>query len=282
LLFGNLYLSDTHMGIFGSTVSFFDTLFPFQHREVTMQAELFELLKTVLKARRMTYADLAEQLGLSEPTIKRIFAERDCKLSRMNEICSALGLTIDDLVAEANRIDVQPTQLTDRQEARLAEDRPAFNLFLLLLDGMTIEAVQKQYQLEKQRIFKLGIKLEKIGLAEVMPGNRIRLTVQSPVEFRRDGPLHQALVNLNMTFLRSTYLATDTEHSAYLTQTRRMTQKTAQHILARIRDVQVELSNLARRDQLTQAEDALQSFKIGIALSPIVFSDLLSLEEKGS
>ena len=246
-----------------------------------MQAELFELLKTVLKARRMTYAALAELLGLSEPTIKRIFAERDCRLSRMNEICAALGLTLDDLMAEANRIDVQPTRLTGRQEAQLAEDRPAFNLFLLLLDGMTIETIKDQYQLGKARIFKLGMKLEKIGLAEVMPGNHIRLTVQGPVEFRRDGPLHQALVALNMAFLRSTYLARDTEHSAYLTQTRRMTQKTAQHILARFRDVQIELSNLARRDQLTQPENSLQSFKIGIALSPIVFSELLSLAEEG-
>lgn len=247
-----------------------------------MQAELFELLKSVLKARRMTYAALAELLGLSEPTIKRIFAEQDCKLSRINAICAVLGLTLDDLVAEANRVDVQPTRLTDRQEAQLAEDRPAFNLFLLLLDGMTIEAIQEQYRLEKQRIFKLGMKLEKIGLAEVMPGNRIRLTVQSPVEFRRDGPLHQALVALNMAFLRCTYLARDTEHSAYLTQTRRMTQKTAQHILVRLRDIQIELSNLARRDQLTQPQNALQSFKIGIALSPVVFSELLSLAEEGS
>jgi DNA-binding Xre family transcriptional regulator len=247
-----------------------------------MQAELFELLKAVLKARRMTYADLAELLGLSEPTVKRIFAERDCKLSRLNDICAALGLTLDDLVAEANRVDVQPTRLIDRQESQLAEDRPAFHLFLLLLDGMTIEEIQEQYQLEKQMIFKLGMKLEKIGLAEVTPGNRVRLTVQSPVEFRRDGPLHHSLVKLNMAFLRSTYLARDTEHSAYLTQTRRMTQKTAQHILARLRDVQVELSNLARRDQLTQPENALQSFKIGIAISPIVFSELLSLTETSS
>ncbi|WP_299969295.1 helix-turn-helix transcriptional regulator [uncultured Roseobacter sp.] len=246
-----------------------------------MQAELFELLKSVLKARRMTYATLAELLALSEPTIKRIFSERDCKLSRMNEICAALGLTLDDLVAESNRVEVRPTRLTDSQEARLAEDRPAFNLFLLLLDGMTIEAIHEHYQLEKQRIFKLGMTLEKIGLAEVMPGNRIRLTVQSPVEFRREGPLHQALVTLNIAFLRSTYLAQDTEHSAYLTQTRRTTHQTAQHILSRLRDVQIELSSLARRDQLTQPDDALRSFKVGIALSPIVFSELLSLEEEG-
>lgn len=242
-----------------------------------MQVELFELLKAVLKARGMTYAGLADHLGLSEPTIKRIFAERDCKLSRMTEICTALDLTLDDLMAEANRIEIHPTQITDRQEAQLAENRPAFHLFLLLLDGMTVAAIQKQYALEANRIFELGIALEKMELAEVLPSNRIRLTVQSPVDFRRDGPLHQALVTLNMTFVRGAYMAHDTEHSAYLTQTRRMTQKTAQHILARLRDIQIELSQLARRDQLTQPEAALTSYKTAIAIAPIEFSELLSL-----
>ena len=244
-----------------------------------MQAELFELLKTVLKARSMTYSALADRLGLSEPTIKRIFAERDCKLSRMTEICSALDLTLDDLVAEANRIDVRPSPLGDRLEAQLADDRPAFHLFLLLLDGMTEAAIQKQYQMQANKLFDLGMRLEKLGLAVVMPDNRIRLIVQAPVHFRRDGPLHQRLLKLNMDFLRTVYLAQDTEHSAYLTQTRRMTRKTAQHILARLRDVQVELSNLARRDQLTQPDDALSSYKIGIALAPVVFTELVSLAE---
>lgn len=246
-----------------------------------MQAELFELLKSILKARRMTYADLARQLALSEPTIKRLFAEQDCKLSRMNEICTALDLTLDDLVAEANRVEVRPTQLTGVQEARLAEDRPAFSLFILLLDGMPLEAIQELYRLADLRIFELGTTLERLGLAEVMPGNRVRLTLQGPVEFRRDGPLHQTLVKLNMDFLRNTFLAQDTDHSAYLTQTRRMTRKTAQHILARLRDVQTELANLARRDQLTQANE-LRSYKLGIALSPVDFSELLSLTEEGS
>ncbi|OCX63776.1 hypothetical protein BFP70_11810 [Thioclava sp. SK-1] len=244
-----------------------------------MQAELFEILKSVLKARKVTYADLAQRLEVSEPTIKRVFADRDCKLSRMVEICAALDLTLDDLMAQASHVDLRPTQLSGMQEARLATNRPAFNLFLLLLDGMPFDAIRDHYQLSPQQSFKLGIALEKLGLAEVMPGNRVRLTVQGPVDFRRDGPLHQALVALNMDFLRRAYLAPDTDHSAYLTQTRRMTQKTAHHILTRLRDVQTDLATLARRDQLTQPEEALQSYKIGIALSPIQFSQLLSLTD---
>lgn len=243
-----------------------------------MQTELFELLKTILKARRMTYGALAARLSLSEPTIKRVFAERDCKMSRLNEICTALDLTLDDLVAEANRIQVTPTHLGDRLEAQLAQDRPAFHLFLLLLDGLSVKAVQDHYGLDEGAVFALGRKLEKLGLVEVMPHNRIRLTIQAPVQFRRDGPLHQRLLKLNMDFLRAAYLAQDTDTSAFLTQTRRMTQKTAQHILKRLRDVQVELSDLARKDQLTQPEATLESYKLGMALCVINFSDLLDLE----
>jgi DNA-binding Xre family transcriptional regulator len=250
------------------------------YHEGSMQTELFELLKTILKARGITYGALAVRLSLSEPTIKRIFAERDCKMSRMTEICTALDLTLDDLVTEANRIEVTPTHLGDRLEAQLAEDRPAFHLFLLLLDGLPLKAVQAHYALDESAAFALARRLEKLGLVDVMPHDRIRLTVQAPVHFRRDGPLHQKLLQLNMDFLRATYLKQDTDHSAFLTQTRRMTQKTAQHILKRLRDVQVELSDLARKDQLTQPDVALESYKLGIALSPISFSDLLDLDAK--
>lgn len=242
-----------------------------------MQAEIFELLKSVLKARGMTYADLAIRLSVSEPTIKRIFAQRDCKLSRLNDICAALDLTIEDLVAEANRVDVRPVQLTGIQEAGLAEDLPAFNFFLLLLDGMGAGAIQDQYQLDGQTIFRLGTTLERLGLVEVMPGNRVRMTVQGPVTFRREGPLHQVLMKINMDFLRRTYLAQDSDHSAYITQTRRMTRRTAEHALTRLREVQKELADLSRRDQLVHADEALHSYKLGIALSPIVFSELLAL-----
>ena len=244
-----------------------------------MQAELFELLKTVLKARGLTYGGLAQKLGLSEPTVKRIFAERDCKLSRMTEICAALDLTLDDLVTEANRVEVRPIPLGDQIETQLAEDRPAFHLFLLLMDQMTPSAIQAQYGLEETALFTLGLRLEKLGLAEVMPGNQIRLTVPGPIYFRRDGPLHQRLLRLNMDFLRSAYLKPDTDHSAFLTQTRRMSRRTARQILSRLRDVQLELSHLSRKDQLTLSEDELDSYKLGIAFSPVDFASLLDLAE---
>ncbi|SMP23685.1 helix-turn-helix domain-containing protein [Shimia sagamensis] len=242
-----------------------------------MQAELFEVLKSVLKARGMTYAELASALGLSEPTVKRVFSERDCKLSRITEICNVLGLTLDDLVTEANRVEVRPIHLGDRLEIQLSEDPHAFHLFLLLLDGMSSETICEQYQLEEIELFSLGRRLEKLGLAEVMPNTVIRLTVQAPVHFRRDGPLHQKLLQLNMDFLRASFLRKDTAHSTFSTQTRRISQKTARHIVQRVRELQLELATLARTDQLTHSQADLDTYKIGVGFSPINFADMLSL-----
>lgn len=159
-----------------------------------------------VRAIRLPFKRLAgDPSRIQTLAIKGIFAERDCKLSRMTQICAALDLTLDDLAAETTRVDLRPASLGDRQEAQLADDRPAFHLFLLLLDGRTVATILNQYQMAPAKVFDLGLRLEKI-----------------------------------------------------------------------------ELANLARRDQLTQPDAALQSYKAGIAIAPIAFSELQSLDKPAS
>lgn len=243
-----------------------------------MQADVFEILKSVLRARRITYAEMARRLDLSEPTIKRIFAEKDCKLSRITEICDVLDLSLADVTAQASRIEVRPIELGDRVEAQLAEDRPAFHLFLLLRDGMSADAIMTHYQLDHSAMFALARRLERTGLIELMPMGRIRLLEDRPIRFRRDGPLHRTLIKLNMDFIKETYLRVDTDMSGFLTQSRRISETTARHVMDRLNDLNKELSDLARKDQLTLPVDALRTYKLVLAWSPVSFSTLLNLD----
>jgi transcriptional regulator with XRE-family HTH domain len=50
-----------------------------------MNSLIFEALKRTLKAKGVTYRELAERMGVSEPTVKRIFHERNCKLDRLRK-----------------------------------------------------------------------------------------------------------------------------------------------------------------------------------------------------
>ena len=126
-----------------------------------MQARIFETLKTVLRARKITYAELARRLETSEPTIKRVFAARDDKLSRIVEICDALGLSLEDVVAQARRTTVTPVMLGDRIEAQLAGDPSLFNFFILLHDGMPVEEIARQFKLEPGDTLRMGQQLER-------------------------------------------------------------------------------------------------------------------------
>ncbi len=75
-------------------------------------ADLVAALKKELKAAHMTYADLAQALGMAESSVKRMLARGDMPLSRIDAICRALRLDFADL---ARRVaDSQPCSTSSR------------------------------------------------------------------------------------------------------------------------------------------------------------------------
>ncbi|TIU85390.1 MAG: helix-turn-helix transcriptional regulator, partial [Mesorhizobium sp.] len=63
-----------------------------------MNGPIFEALKRTLKAKGLTYRTLAERMGVSEPTVKRIFHEKNCKLDRLMEICVAADVELENVL----------------------------------------------------------------------------------------------------------------------------------------------------------------------------------------
>ena len=59
--------------------------------------QLITTLKRELKCQGKTYRDVGTALGLSEPSVKRLFATGQFTLERLVEICSLLGLTLAEL-----------------------------------------------------------------------------------------------------------------------------------------------------------------------------------------
>ena len=60
-------------------------------------AALLEVLKRQLKARGVTYAQVARHLKLSEASVKRMFSQKEFTLSRIDAICEVAGIEFSDL-----------------------------------------------------------------------------------------------------------------------------------------------------------------------------------------
>ena len=56
--------------------------------------DLVAALKAELKTAGITYAELAQHLGMAESSIKRVFAKADMPLSRIDEAVSYTHLTL--------------------------------------------------------------------------------------------------------------------------------------------------------------------------------------------
>src|SRR5260221_4359580 len=85
-------------------------------------AALVDALKNVLRARGVTYAKLAKALGLSEATVKRIFAARSFTLERLDQICAFLAIEISDLAKMVAQEGASPERLSFDQEKILVSD----------------------------------------------------------------------------------------------------------------------------------------------------------------
>ena len=101
--------------------------------------DLITALKAELKAADITYADLADELGMSESSIKRIFAKADMPLSRIDEMLRVLKMDFAELARKV--ADAQPLrrELTLEQEQAVVADRKLMLLAICAFSQWSFE-----------------------------------------------------------------------------------------------------------------------------------------------
>ena len=102
-------------------------------------------LRQVLKARRITYAELAARLGVSEQTIKRVFNGDDCPMSRLTAICEAAGVNFFEVAQLAADKPEVTFELSLEQEEALAAEPPLHTFFDELRNGLDPQAIKVKH-----------------------------------------------------------------------------------------------------------------------------------------
>ena len=156
-------------------------------------AALLETLKKYLKAKGMTYKQLAAEMELSEASVKRMFSKHRFSLSRLDEICRILDIDFYDLVLmDKQRNQRSADTLTNAQEESLLKDDRLWIFLYFLLNGWSVSQVVEDFQYSEPEAVRMLGKLERLGLLEVHPYNRVRLLISTNAFWQNSSPLWQA------------------------------------------------------------------------------------------
>lgn len=230
-------------------------------REHTQTAGLVEVLKKLLKARGATYRDLAAALGLSEPSVKRLFSERTFTLQRLEQVCAFLEVDFFEVAKLSRGAAVSVDQMSVAQEEALAADPRLLGVFYLAFNDWQIADILERYQLSRPEALKLLLRLDRLGLVEVQPGDAIRLRVPKSVRLRPDGPIRRA----HGKTVVSSFLQADFAESGgrFRFEFRELSKASFELLQRRLDRVATEFNELAELDSYLPSD---QRTTIGMAL----------------
>ncbi|MDL2357719.1 MAG: helix-turn-helix transcriptional regulator, partial [Pseudomonadota bacterium] len=153
--------------------------------------QLVGAVKRHLKLQGKTYRDVAAALGLSEPSVKRLFSSGQLSVDRLVEVCNLLGFTLAELAQQASAGDHRLRTLSAAQEKELMSDPLLLLVAVCALNHWTLQDMLAIYQLSEAECLQRLLRLDRLKLIALLPGNRIRLNVARDFDWLADGPIRQ-------------------------------------------------------------------------------------------
>jgi AcrR family transcriptional regulator len=209
-------------------------------------------LKRALKERGLTYSDVAATLKLSLPTVKRLFANADFSLGRVDSVCELTGISLREILERAEEHAMPASRLTLTQEREIVADPRLLFVTWLVLNRSVFEQIVRDYRLTEAQVLECFIRLDRLKVIELQPFNRVRLLVSRHFSWRPGGPVQRYINDrLLREFMATRFLGAHEEFifhgaptsTAVLGQIKRILQSTAR-----------ECMELIERDRSTPQE----------------------------
>ncbi len=178
--------------------------------------EIVAVIKRQLKLRGLTYRDVAAALKLSEPSVKRLFASGRITLDRLLLLCDLLHLSLAELTDEAAHTLPRLSGLSAAQENELADDARLLLVAVCVLNHWSPASIVRRYAIDETECLRLLLRLDRIGLIDLLPGNRVRLNVARDFDWLPDGPIRRLFRQYGQDDFLAGGFAGETESFAFV------------------------------------------------------------------
>ena len=149
---------------------------------------LVDTLKRLLKARGITYGELAARIDMSEASVKRMFSQKNFTLQRLDDILSASGIAFDELSA-AQAAPTLISQLTLAQEREIIGDPRLLVVAVSAMNHICFDDIVRLYDMSEVEVTKNLLRLDRIGFLELLPNNRVKLLIARTFGWIAHGPI---------------------------------------------------------------------------------------------
>ncbi|MGH1462603.1 MAG: helix-turn-helix domain-containing protein [Neptuniibacter sp.] len=232
------------------------------------QYEITHALKLAFKAQGVTYQKVAERIGVSEQTIKRLFKDKDCSLSRLSEVCNAINISLYDLLEVAKEFSEPLATLTAKQENWLASHPSHFHFLFFLISGYKAEEIKKNYQLSDITLFRYLRDLDRQELIELSANNSFRLKVEGKLLMRLNSQLAKLVRNRNHNFLDYVFDHHDDTNAWFSSSFRFMSADTLNAMQSDMEELMRRYQKAAYQDEAILPKDRLLPVKWSTIAAP--------------
>ncbi|WP_229518328.1 helix-turn-helix transcriptional regulator [Massilia sp. PAMC28688] len=149
---------------------------------------LIDTLKRLLKARGLTYGELAARIDMSEASVKRMFSQKNFTLQRLDEILTASGIEFEELSA-AQAAPAMLQHLTLAQEREIIGDPRLLVVAVSAMNHIGFDDIVRYYDMTELEVTKYLLRLDKIGFLELLPNNRVKLLIARTFSWIANGPI---------------------------------------------------------------------------------------------
>lgn len=245
----------------------------------SVQFDITRALRAALKSRGLTYKDLAAKLDVSEQTIKRLFRERDCSLSRLVQVCDAIGISFYDLTSGASEQPEPTTTLSAEQEEFLAANPSHFAVLMHLVYKVDVAAIRERFQLSERRLFCYLRDLDRLGLIELGAHNHARLLIQGHILWTMGGPMQPHLRKLCSDFVAWVMDSQPCPERYFTGSVRYMSKVTIERFIRDMDELIKSYRTCALRDEALLPREQLTQMKWAVAIAPFDVSAQLPVEQ---
>jgi transcriptional regulator with XRE-family HTH domain len=221
-------------------------------------------LKELFRQRGLQAKEVAASVGVTERTLARWMAGSGVTLRALEDLSRVAGLTVLDLldIVHEGRGPLV-SSLSVLQEQELVDNPPCWFLMAHLLHGIPLSEAQEQFDLPEHQMVLALVRLEKMGLITLLPGNRVRLRVSRNLTWRKNGPIARARGDFFRVLLKEVDF-TDGKYVAEMNVVR-LSPASLAIVEAKMRALLNEILQLSQTDRQLSAASACDRYVLMMA-----------------